>query len=1099
MKKKSKLLLAMGYFIAYFALIQCPWNLYAQYTGTVPRVTTVSPNSAALFKMDTRGEGSFSGTTPISIGLYTVQAGGIQVPISMNYANGGIRVEEIASWIGLGWNLNAGGRITRSMQSLPDDHPTYGRLFASTKPSAFPGSGSSTILANSTAAVAGTLDTEPDIFHFSFPGGSGKFFFDESGNVKLVSQQAIKITFTPSMANIRGWIVTDAQGTKYYFGYNKAQTISATEDVSLSYNSSGPAPGPTPTYYSSWHLMEIWDKNDENVIKFTYGSTSTSFTTLNGASISMGNMVGLDCAPGEGTLQEMEVVNSSLEYYLTKIEGAIDSLVFYSSGSRRDFQGGRKLDSIRLFSYNNQLVKRHHFNYGYFTQPGSPVGPIDDLYYTRLKLNHIAEFGLAANDSLATRFTYDEVTNLPSRLSRSVDYWGYFNGAFNTTLIPNGVYRNGSSVQVIASGADRRAYPNYARANTLTRITYPTGGYRQFTYEGNTALLDYYNSQINPDQSQYIYRSFVETNFNFTSPFIPAATKNFTIASDDTQAQFNWAVSGPCPGDAFEVKLFYLPAGLPENEIGNWTGIYNGSQTLNNGNYRIEVYLGAGCTLNQLDGNWMERNMPPTIYRYTGTYFAQNNNVGGIRVKEVADYDPASTQTYKTQFKYGLHSDSTLTSGLLISPVWVYSKGGCPLPYRDCDYLRLSASSSYPLSSQDGAYVFYPEVTIIEPNNGYTTRTYSFDYDIAPLSISVQDFPFIPGPDNSWKRGRVIMERNFTQSGVKVSEKFQEGNESGLYSADVMPFTQVGVKVVGYYSSATCPGGGHPTGIVCSACWRDYLVNSQFNALRVEKVRQFNPDNTYVELVKEYDYYTSLGRTLLKEERIYNSNGTVQKTSYRYAFNANGDFVFGLDAHDINMKTALLNKNYLEPLEITTYVGPVSGTMTLTKGEKFRFDTFNGGAHHLLVYSKYTSLSDRTQTVFSSYSTTGNLQEKYEQDDLYVGHYESYLWGYRGAYLVAQVKGATLASLSGLYNQSILTNPSSEAALRTHLNSLRTALVNNLPQVSTYTYKPLVGLLSETNPMGNVTFYEYDKFMRLENIKDRNNNILRNFKYHYKP
>jgi YD repeat-containing protein len=66
--------------------------------------------------------------------------------------------------------------------------------------------------------------------------------------------------------------------------------------------------------------------------------------------------------------------------------------------------------------------------------------------------------------------------------------------------------------------------------------------------------------------------------------------------------------------------------------------------------------------------------------------------------------------------------------------------------------------------------------------------------------------------------------------------------------------------------------------------------------------------------------------------------------------------------------------------------------------------------------------------------------------------------------------------------------------MRLELNKLRT--VANC-MATTYTYKPLVGVTSETDPNGKTIFYEYDTFNRLVLIKDKDNNILKKFCYNY--
>ena len=60
-------------------------------------------------------------------------------------------------------------------------------------------------------------------------------------------------------------------------------------------------------------------------------------------------------------------------------------------------------------------------------------------------------------------------------------------------------------------------------------------------------------------------------------------------------------------------------------------------------------------------------------------------------------------------------------------------------------------------------------------------------------------------------------------------------------------------------------------------------------------------------------------------------------------------------------------------------------------------------------------------------------------------------------------------------------------------------LYEQLHQVRpTYTYKPLVGMTSQTDAKGMTTYYEYDAFQRLKTVKDQNGNILKQTDYHYK-
>jgi len=51
--------------------------------------------------------------------------------------------------------------------------------------------------------------------------------------------------------------------------------------------------------------------------------------------------------------------------------------------------------------------------------------------------------------------------------------------------------------------------------------------------------------------------------------------------------------------------------------------------------------------------------------------------------------------------------------------------------------------------------------------------------------------------------------------------------------------------------------------------------------------------------------------------------------------------------------------------------------------------------------------------------------------------------------------------------------------------------------VTTYTYNPAIGQTSSTDAKNEITYYEYDNFQRLMNIKDKDGNIIKHIDYHY--
>lgn len=53
-------------------------------------------------------------------------------------------------------------------------------------------------------------------------------------------------------------------------------------------------------------------------------------------------------------------------------------------------------------------------------------------------------------------------------------------------------------------------------------------------------------------------------------------------------------------------------------------------------------------------------------------------------------------------------------------------------------------------------------------------------------------------------------------------------------------------------------------------------------------------------------------------------------------------------------------------------------------------------------------------------------------------------------------------------------------------------------QMTSYTYKPLIGITTQTDARGYTTYYEYDDSGRLERIKGNDGNIVEEYKYKYK-
>ena len=89
--------------------------------GQRQAIAPPSPQGGALMRSINIPVSYYTGTASINLPLYVAGSQGIQVPIQLDYQASGIKVNDAATWVGLGWRLVAGGRITRMVKGEPDE------------------------------------------------------------------------------------------------------------------------------------------------------------------------------------------------------------------------------------------------------------------------------------------------------------------------------------------------------------------------------------------------------------------------------------------------------------------------------------------------------------------------------------------------------------------------------------------------------------------------------------------------------------------------------------------------------------------------------------------------------------------------------------------------------------------------------------------------------------------------------------------------------------------------------------------------------------------------------------------------------------------
>src|SRR5688572_15405870 len=101
-------------------------SLYSQIKFTdntsKPQYQPPSPEASSLAKYGDFSVNLNTGIPDITIPIYSIQVGNFTFPISISYNASGVRLAEVASRVGLGWSLNAGGVISRNIIGLDDNN-----------------------------------------------------------------------------------------------------------------------------------------------------------------------------------------------------------------------------------------------------------------------------------------------------------------------------------------------------------------------------------------------------------------------------------------------------------------------------------------------------------------------------------------------------------------------------------------------------------------------------------------------------------------------------------------------------------------------------------------------------------------------------------------------------------------------------------------------------------------------------------------------------------------------------------------------------------------------------------------------------------------
>jgi YD repeat-containing protein len=1137
-------------------------QLRSQTVNTMPALSAilpVSPNAASLGKYAETPVGYYTGIPNISIPIYEINTGTMKLPISISYHAGGIKVEEISSWVGLGWSLNSGGVITRQVRGMPDEN-SGGYLSSYSMIDQY--------LNNSMTATqaqtyldnmkTGVIDGQQDIFLYNFGNESGKFIFDSTGAILTIPKSRNKFEFGTFSGQSNVWRVTDIEGIQYYFTVKENTTFQSVTNGSFG---TGPIAGFNAT--SSWFLAKMISPLGTDSITFSYQGELSSNNTITAQTVYyLTSGAGCSAKPTDNSSSD----NTIISYRLSQINFRNGSITFTPASQQRcDYRGDSSLNFIEIKNSTGSFDKKFQFYQSYWTTNSTNCDTTHPEN-TRLFLDSMA-FSDPTGIKGKYRFVYNKSSNLPSRLSFNQDYWGYYNGASNgSNFVPTTNLDFTGGINIL-NGANRLVNSSYTQLGLLQSISYPTAGKTVFTYENNTA------SNVNPTFDYIVSSGYIMITAPVNPPRI--MTKSFTVNSFGGSGGAN-VVFTVNPGSTncaqhgqfgCPITTLYYPDGSGAN-LNSTVTIF-----LPAGNYQIKGDCSSVTDPNVLQNysvqvSWPQGAMESPNLRY-------NIAVGGLRIKNITNYNTDNSIASVKQYTYlqpGLPFNS---SGTLVS-FPQYQGTVTMITPSTCIYTTLSSNTTQPLMSTQGSMVGYRYVQEFLGASGEFGRN---DYEFTAPDVFQDNvgyyFPFPPSTSFDWKRGALVHERNYrfnTANGVYelIQEKINKYQDN-------MTNTYPGIKE----NQNTFYNVAHNNVYTVTS----FFTESGWFPKISDTVRIYDQNNLaqYAQIVHNYGYNPLYFLPIA--DTSSNSKGETTITTMKYPLDYSG--LTGADALTQGIQN-LQNKNMLSPVIekfsqiqnaggsnnrftgslLTSYKASIALPDTvwateLTAGSTtFTPSSVSGGT--IVKSGLY-----KPELSFLKYDFKGNTIQEQKINDLN----QSYIWDYSNTYPIAECKNADSISIAftsfeadGSGNWTIPSSTRDNANAITGLSSYNLTsgaisksgltssnsyvvsywsrsgssftvsgsssvtqgktingwtyfehIVSGVTSVSvsgsadidelrlypkgalmtTYCYQPLSGMTSQCDMDNRITYYRYDGLGRLKVVLDQDGNILKTIDYYF--
>jgi hypothetical protein len=1036
-------------------------------------VSFPSPNAASFGIFGQIPVNYFNGLPDISIPLYTLQDHGISMPINLSYHASGVHPDFHPGWVGLGWNLSAGGVITRVANGPVDEcaAPEPNAADPNVESYMFHYNGLSndatwnqpsslnTMLNNYYQQP--TVISAPDEFTFNFNGYSGSFFLDHTGTWKIRSSngKAIKVsTVSTNSFNLSTSVGHEAiplyriidkielitpDGTTYTFGGT---------NNSIEFSRS---PGERNTTYrqvtaSSWFLTKIKPLTGDEII-FNYerdGYTIVSSESWSNYFISNGTGWS-NSSNGPGNyiastllnpvyLKEIvtpsqtisftrtathelpspgdnwKLFNESNKEFLSQA-GAYDYIDIGSEGSK-----WFKLSKLTITdNLSNQLIKAFDFQY-------------KDVVTSRLMLTGVQEKDMNdANTGNPYKFIYydDPSFDLPGYVSRKLDHWGFFNNRsfFDDLATYNPGHGPITPNDEPAYRQSREPDANYLKEGTLNKIYYPTGGNAEFVFEAN----DY----------TYIANSYSTTPF-FSLTEVPL----FRRTTGGLRIRKIIVNSGSSP--AVVKEYFYTDENNPSKSSGFIGGLPS---------YLMQLYSAGSLSCTGVNSLVCSSSGTPIYWFFYNRSveplsFTSGSHVTYSTVKEV------SSDGSSNVYKYTNHDNAAYRDLPIDAGVYSVAANTSNIPVTDMSYTRgkLLATETYNAAAKLLKKVTYQYNTKPERFNDYIRYAPIYTVQTGGMQPERQMYAY----------KKFYFEPYVTQV---TTDLYNQADNNYVSSAESFEYDD---QTLLLKKKTTQKSDGAAENEFYKYPVDKLSLSNSFNSADLLVVDEMVSKNVIgpvleTDLYKGTDFLKRTSTTYKKKNNFYKP----ASEKFRLAQATQNEVSVNYEDYDDHGNLVTAATNGINPVSFKWGYNaqlPVLKVENTSNGEFFAED-FESDAG-IAPGMAHTGVKSFTGLYQHNFTAPANNRS-------YVLTY----WQYIGGKWVWQSQPYTTTSVS-----INATTPIDDIVVRP-LDA----------QASSYTYSPLVGATSQISADGTTTYYEYDPSSRLRYIKDKDYNIVKSFTYNY--